>query len=109
MNISPFEMWREDVEPVLQSKAEEFQMFGYTSADQERVWNCTMEKLKKREESHRIHVLVNSILTLSLSDFMNQITVASYKESAKYYSTEANLDDLLGEIETHTSTKRHLT
>ncbi|RSL29247.1 hypothetical protein D7Z54_32290 [Salibacterium salarium] len=109
MNKQQFDVWKSDVEPALKSKVEEYHLLGYKSADEEQVWNCVMEKLEKIEEPIRLHVLVNYILTLKLSEYMNRITVSSYKESAKLYSTKASLDDLLGEIETHASTNRHLT
>ncbi|MDQ0299833.1 hypothetical protein J2S78_002253 [Salibacterium salarium] len=109
MNKQQFEVWKSDVKPALQSKVDEFHLLGYKSADEEEVWNCVMEKLENREEAVRLHVLVHYVLTLKLSEYMNRLTVSSYKESAKHYSTKASLDDLLGDIETHASTNRHLT
>ncbi|MGY4690452.1 post-transcriptional regulator [Salibacterium sp. K-3] len=109
MNTAPFEVWKEDVEPALASKVDEFHRFGYTIVDEEDIWNFTMKKLEKEEITLRIHALVQAVLHVSISDYMNDITVASYKESASLYSSKAGLEELLGDIEAGGSSDRHLT
>ncbi|MFB4163781.1 post-transcriptional regulator [Alteribacillus sp. JSM 102045] len=109
MDEQQFEVWKSDAEPALKSKVEEFHMLGYHHADKEEVWNCVMEKIKKMDGYMRFHVLINIILTLRLSEYMNRLTISSYKESSLHYSDPSSLDDLMGEIESHTSNKRHLT
>ncbi|SDI76134.1 post-transcriptional regulator [Alteribacillus bidgolensis] len=99
-----FEVWKSDAEPALRSKVEEFQLMGYNHADKDEVWKCVIEKLKKKKDYVRFHVLINSILTLRLSEYMNRLTISAYKESRT-----SNLNNLMNEIENHNSNKRHLT
>ena len=49
MDVTPFSMWREEVDVVLESKREEFALLGYPKATKEDIWNCVMEKLKKKD------------------------------------------------------------
>ncbi|SFP93675.1 post-transcriptional regulator [Salibacterium halotolerans] len=109
MNTGPFEVWKEDVEPALISKMEEFHQFGYTSVKKEDIWALAMKKLQKQEVSLRIHALVQAVMHLSIRDYMNDVTIASYKESASLYSSETALGELLEDIETGSSSDRHLT
>ncbi|WP_240376464.1 post-transcriptional regulator [Bacillus piscicola] len=102
-----FEVWKADAEPALVSKWEEFRLLGYTQATKEEIWLCVLEKLHKRGEPVRLHALINTILSLRLSEFMTRITVQSYQES--HYSDSSTLDHLIGEIDAHVSNKRHLT
>lgn len=106
MDVTPFSIWREDVDAILESKREEFALLGYKKATKDDIWDCVMEKLKKKEESVRLHVLVNYILSLKLNEYMNKVAMDSYKEGSTYTS-EADLSELLHEIETHASNNRH--
>ncbi|SFE27275.1 post-transcriptional regulator [Alteribacillus iranensis] len=103
-----FEVWKEEADPALQSKLDEFELLGYTKADKEEIWKFTVEKIKKKETPVRLHELINEILKIRLNEYMNKITIASYKDSARL-SEKSDLDDLIGEIDTHVSNKRHLT
>ncbi|MFC5629814.1 post-transcriptional regulator [Aliibacillus thermotolerans] len=106
MDVTPFSMWREEVDVVLESKREEFALLGYTKATKEDIWNCVMEKLKKKEVSVRLHVLVNDILSLRLNEYMNKVTIDSYKEGSTFASN-VDLNDLIEDIETYASNNRH--
>ncbi|MFD2704002.1 post-transcriptional regulator [Salibacterium lacus] len=109
MKTKPFEVWKEDIKPALESKVEEFHRFGYTSVKEEDIWALTMKKLQKEEVSLRIHSLVQAVLHLSIRDYMNDVTIASYKESASLYSSETALQELLEDIDAGGSSDRHLT
>ncbi|MFB5662197.1 post-transcriptional regulator [Alteribacillus sp. HJP-4] len=97
-----YEVWKEEVWPALKSKKEEFEILGYGYASEEDIWESVIEKLNKNKTEPRIHSLVNGILTYRLTEYMNRITISSYREGAGY-STEADFEELLGDIENHSS------
>ncbi|WP_054635542.1 post-transcriptional regulator [Thalassobacillus sp. C254] len=99
-NEQQFDVWKNDLEPVLSSKTEEFQLMGYDKATNEEVWQCVMHKVKKKKEFIRFHALVNEIFTLRVSDYMNQLTIEAYKGPDLLSSSyEDELGALLGEVE----------
>ncbi|WP_245705207.1 post-transcriptional regulator [Alteribacillus persepolensis] len=106
MSNQQFDVWKEDAWPALKSKVEEFHLLGYHHADEEAVWDCVVEKLRKKKDYVRFHVVINMILTLRLSEYMNRLTIQSYKESS---SDTSDLHALIDDIDNHSSSKRHLT
>jgi hypothetical protein len=75
--------WKEEVQPAVESKKEEFHYLGYESVTSEEVWECVKGKMKKKKIEPRLHSIVDTILSLSLNDFMTWLTVQSYKEDRK--------------------------
>ncbi|QFT90017.1 Post-transcriptional regulator ComN [Bacillus sp. THAF10] len=78
-NEHPYDMFRYELEPVLRSKLEEFQLFGYNTVTEEELWECLTKKKWKRPETKRLHELVNDVYSLSVSDYMTYITIEAYK------------------------------
>ncbi|MBP1904900.1 post-transcriptional regulator [Paenibacillus turicensis] len=61
-----------------QSKAEEFHLIGYEHVTAEDIWNCVSSKYKK-QQLPRTHQLVNDILSLKATQFMNYLTLSMYR------------------------------
>ncbi|MDN4526264.1 post-transcriptional regulator [Fictibacillus fluitans] len=83
MNATTFEELKDQVEPALKSKTEEFHFLGYESVTSGEIWDCVMQKAQKKKMEVRLHVLVSLILHLSLTDFMNWLTIEAYKRDVE--------------------------
>jgi len=60
------------------SKAEEFQLIGYDQVTGEDVWECVSDKYHKKG-TPPLHEIVNDILSLKVTQFMNFITLNMYR------------------------------
>lgn len=62
------------------SKAEEFRMIGYEQVKSEDIWECvSYPYLKKGKPA--LHEMVNDILSLKVTQFMNWNTMQMYRGS----------------------------
>ncbi|GGA41964.1 post-transcriptional regulator [Paenibacillus physcomitrellae] len=68
------------IDELCQSKAEEFRLFGYEQVTPADVWECVSSKYKK-DGIPPVHRLVNDILTLKATTFMNYLTLSAYRGS----------------------------
>lgn len=74
------EAYREQLQVVLESKVEEFQLFGYDRVTIEDVWTCLKNrKWKKAGNDVRLYELVNDVLTLTINEYMTYLTVEAYQ------------------------------
>jgi hypothetical protein len=89
-----FEVWREDLQPVLDSKVSEFHQLGYTKATGNEVWNCAIYQLRKRKEFIHRHAFVNIILTIRANEYMNWIMIDNYTTS-NWLSKETVLEEIV--------------
>jgi hypothetical protein len=83
MDKLEFTEWKDEVQPAVKSKKEEFHFMGYESVTEEEIWNCVLTKLKKKKEEPRLHILVDYILSLTLNDFMTWLTIQAYTEDVR--------------------------
>lgn len=67
------------IEQLCRSKAEEFRMIGYEQVSGEDIWNCVSDKYHKGIPS--LHQVVNDILSLKVTSFMNYMTLSAFKGS----------------------------
>jgi hypothetical protein len=65
------------IEGLCISKAEEFQMLGYEQVSGRDIWDCVSDKY--RQGTPRLHRLVNDILSLKVTQFMNWNTMNVYR------------------------------
>lgn len=70
----------EMIEELCNSKAEEFRMLGYESVTGKDVWECVSSGYKELPPLHKI---VNDILSLRVTAFMNWMTLSIWKQSEK--------------------------
>lgn len=81
-----FEVWRDDVEPAIRSKVDEFHFLGYDRATADEVWECVLYQLRKKKDFIHLHALVNHLLTLKPQAYMTWLTVRSYKNPADWFA-----------------------
>ncbi|EMA6341787.1 post-transcriptional regulator [Bacillus cytotoxicus] len=74
------EAYRGQLQVVLQSKIEEFQMIGYDQVTIEDIWKyLKLKKWKKVDSNVRLYELVNDILKLTANEYMTYLTVEAYQ------------------------------
>lgn len=80
--------------PAIESKREEFKLYGYSTVTNEEIWKfCVRRKWRKKNiEQMPIHEIVNSILRLSAAEFMT-FTQIEEQRDANWFS-DLNSDEL---------------
>jgi hypothetical protein len=68
----------EMIEQLCVSKAEEFRMIGYDQVTGADVWECVSDKYHKKG-TPALYQVVNDILSLKVTQFMNFITLSMYR------------------------------
>lgn len=88
--------YRNEVEPALKSKQEEFLILGYDQFTEDDIWNYLMKKkwIKLKSEL-KLHEIVQQILALKIGDFMNFRTVEAFKETEFSMENQEDLMELL--------------
>ncbi|HET7657159.1 MAG TPA: post-transcriptional regulator [Bacillales bacterium] len=91
-----YEEWKEKLAPVVEIKAEEFELLGYGEVDKESVWKCVVGRINRVSPDKLIylHDFVNRLLRLSINDYMNWLRIDSLKGPDLFSSKEPlNLDE----------------
>lgn len=65
------------LQALCQSKAEEFALIGYDKINKDEIWRYFMDKY--RQQYPPLHRMVNEILSLKITTFMNWETINAYK------------------------------
>ena len=78
-NMEEIKRWKEKVDPAITSKAEDFQLIGYDRVTKEEVWECLLARLERKKETYRLHQLVAAIMSLSINEYMNWLTIRAYQ------------------------------
>lgn len=68
----------EVIENLCHSKAREFAMLGYESVSGREIWDCVSAKYVK-SGMPALHQIVNDILSLKVTQFMNWMTMRAFK------------------------------
>lgn len=66
------------IEELCVSKAEEFHLLGYEYVTGEEIWECVSQNYEA-QGIPLLHRIVNDILTLKVTRFMNWMTMKAYK------------------------------
>ena len=69
---------RRTIDELCRSKAEEFHMLGYEQVSATEIWDCVSEKYIKSGVPP-LHRVVNDILSLKVTQFMNWMTMNIYR------------------------------
>lgn len=69
--------WKEELNDILVSKAEEFQLLDYSKANTDDLWNCLQEKVWKGNPEKALHEMVQDIYHLSPNVYMTYLTQQS--------------------------------
>lgn len=67
----------EHIRQLCADKAEEFALYGYENVTSEEIWQCVSASYSGTLPS--LHRLVNDILSLKVTKFMNWMTLKAYK------------------------------
>ncbi|OBR65813.1 hypothetical protein A7K91_17410 [Paenibacillus oryzae] len=70
--------WDAEIEELCCSKAEEFRMLGYEHVAGKDVWECVSARYAKTGQP-ALHRIVNDILSLKATQFMNALTLNAMK------------------------------
>lgn len=66
------------IEQLCESKADEFRLIGYDQVTGRDVWECVSDKYHK-SGMPPLYQVVNDILSLKVTQFMNYITLNMYR------------------------------
>ncbi|WP_373228505.1 post-transcriptional regulator [Cohnella sp.] len=77
INMTDIEM-NETIEQLCLSKAEEFHLIGYEHVSGADVWECVSDKYHTKG-TPALYEVVNDILSLKVTQFMNFITLSMYR------------------------------
>ncbi|MDF2835942.1 MAG: hypothetical protein K0Q63_1582 [Paenibacillus sp.] len=66
------------IEELCTSKAEEFRLIGYEHVTGKDIWDCVSAGYAKTGQPE-LHRMVNDILSLKVTRFMNYLTLSAYK------------------------------
>ncbi|MFF2480520.1 post-transcriptional regulator [Paenibacillus sp. NPDC058071] len=66
------------IEQLCQSKAEEFHLIGYEHVTGQEIWECVNDGYRKTGQPG-LHQIVNDILSLKITKFMNFMTLNAYR------------------------------
>ncbi len=69
------EQFKETITELCNSKVEEFSMLGYEHVTADEIRDCVFSKYKK--ETPAFHQIVNDVLSLKVTQFMNWLTMSS--------------------------------
>ncbi len=77
---------RAELDIVLNMKMEEFHLLGYDRVTKDDIWECLMNRTWKdvKEKSH-MYELINDVLALSVSQYMNYLSLHAYQESPESF------------------------
>lgn len=67
----------QNIRQLCADKAAEFALYGYENVTSEEIWLCVSEAYSETLPS--LHRLVNDILSLKVTKFMNWMTLKAYK------------------------------
>ncbi len=70
----------EIIEKLCLSKVDEFKILGYKNVSGLDIWECISEKYRKNQIP-KLHRIVNDILTLKSTSFMNWLTLHAFKNT----------------------------
>ncbi|PLS01271.1 post-transcriptional regulator [Neobacillus cucumis] len=88
--------FRTEVQPALKSKLEEFRLLGMESVSEQELWGFLVKKKwKKVKHEMRLYEMIQEILSVKASDYLNFITIESYKSSEFSLENEEELKELL--------------
>ena len=73
--------------PAIESKKNEFHLYGYTTVTEEEIWTyCVRKKWRKKDiDSMKIHEIANGILQITPAEFMT-FTQIEEQRGADWFS-----------------------
>ena len=91
-----YDRFRQEVDLVLKSKLEEFEVYGYDKIQEQELWNfLTQKKWRKPNENIHLFQIVQDIFAVKVGEFMNFATVEAFKATDFSFDNEDELRALL--------------
>lgn len=69
------------IQPVIESKLEEFHLIGYEDVTEVELWAYLNQKKWKKRQEFSLHQVVSDVLTVKITDVMSYVTIESYKSN----------------------------
>jgi hypothetical protein len=69
------------IQPVIESKLEEFHLIGYEDVTEAELWGYLNQKKWKKRQEFSLHQVVSDVLTVKITDVMSYVTIESYKSN----------------------------
>ncbi|MDQ0231511.1 post-transcriptional regulator [Metabacillus malikii] len=88
MDKQPVEYYKDHVKPALKSKLEEFKMLGYAEVSEEKLWDFLKNKKWRKTKELSVYEVVSDVLSVKVGEYMNFVTVESYKKDNWFESEE---------------------
>lgn len=80
MDSSMYDSYRNQVQPALVSKLEEFHLLGYDSITEAELWKFLIrKKWKKVKREAQLHEVIQDILAVKVGDYISFAAIESYK------------------------------
>ena len=77
----PYEKFRSEMLPALESKQEEFQLLGYPEVEGKDIWMYLINKKWKKPNSEvRAYEIFQDIMSVKVANYMNYVTIEALKE-----------------------------
>ncbi|MBA4537165.1 post-transcriptional regulator [Bacillus aquiflavi] len=91
-----YDRFRKQVQPAINSKIEEFALFGYETMTDEELWMFLQEKKwRKPKKDKRLYEIVQDIMSISVVEYMNYAMVEAYKDMDFILHNEKEREELL--------------
>lgn len=71
--------WKPKINRVIESKVTEFKLLGYGDVSADRVWNCLLSKVWRKNKVMKLHEVVEDVLHLSGHQYMTFIAMETYQ------------------------------
>lgn|SRR5690554_2939359 len=92
----PYDQFLNDIQPFLLSKVEEFHLLGYGKIKQAELWEyLKRKKWRKPKEEIYFHEIVEEVLSVKVSDYMNYASIEAMKLGDFSFDNEEELRELL--------------
>lgn len=95
MNSQLISEWKPQLGRVIDSKVNELIYLGYNEATNERVWQCLLKKVWKKDGEMALHQIVEDILHLKPHIFMSYMTQLAYQSD----DLEGAIADVLSDLD----------
>lgn len=80
--------------PAIESKKNEFHLYGYTTVNEQEIWTfCIQKKWRRKDvESMKLHELVNDILKITPAEYMTYSQIE--EQRASNWFSDLNSEEL---------------
>lgn len=91
-----YDIFREEVEPALDVKLDEFRLLGYEQVKADELWSFLIKKKWKTPKSDiRLFEIVEEVLGIKVGEFINFTTVEVYKDTIFSLDNTEEMRELL--------------